>query len=195
VIRLFRKDTQQTQVALGIRTCSRHDPRRFATRLLSTVLGENMSSRLFQILREDHGLAYSVCSSLSFYEDVGAMVISAGLDTDKLQSALRLITRELARLKEAFVTSAELRRARDYLIGQIDLSLEGTENQMMWVAEQMLGYGKTVPPAHIKRRLSEVRPSEIRDVAREFIRPERMSLALVSPLKTHRGLLNMLGKA
>lgn len=191
-VRLFRKATQQTQLALGIRTCSRHDHRRFALRLLSTVLGENMSSRLFQILREDHGLAYSVCSSLSFYDDVGALVISAGLETDKLPSALRLITRELTRLRTTLVTPSELRRARDYLIGQIDLSLESTENQMMWLAEQMLGYGRTVPPEHIKHRLAEVRPSEIRQVARDVLGPERMSLALVSPLRSEKGLAELL---
>jgi predicted Zn-dependent peptidase len=196
-VRVFRKPTEQTQLALGIRTCSRHDSRRFALRLLNTVLGENMSSRLFQVLREDHGLAYSVCSSLAFYDDVGALVISAGLDTDKLHNALELVGKELEHLRTRLINAAELRRARDYLLGQIDLSLESTENQMMWLAEQMLGYGRTVSPDHIKRRLSKVRAVEIRDAAREFLRPDRMSLALVSPLKaekkTEKMLLRCLG--
>jgi predicted Zn-dependent peptidase len=190
-VRLFHKATEQTQLAMGIRTCSRHDPRRFALRLLNTVLGENMSSRLFQVLREDHGLAYSVCSSLSFYDDVGALIISAGLDTDKLQRALALIGRELTRLRAELIDDAELRRSRDYLIGQIDLSLESTENQMMWLAEQMLGYGRTVPPEYIKRRLSEVTAAQIRAVAQEFLQPDRISLALVSPLKSDRNLLKL----
>lgn len=191
-LRLFTKETQQTQLALGIRACSRHDQRRFALRLLSTVLGENMSSRLFQVLREDHGLAYSVCSSLSFYDDAGALVISAGLDTDNLRGAMKLVTAELNRLKKSLVTTSELRRARDYLIGQIDLSLESTENQMMWLAEQMLGYGRIVPPSHIKECLCSVRAADLRAVACEFLRPDRMSLALVSPLKSGRGLLRLL---
>src|SRR5262249_38080450 len=146
-LRLFTKATEQTQLAWGIRTCSRHDPRRFALRLLNTILGENMSSRLFQVLREDHGLAYSVCSSLSFFDDAGALVISAGLDTDKLPRALKLVSLELERLRERLVGAAELRRARDYLIGQIDLSLVNTENQMMGLAEQGLGYGRLLRPA------------------------------------------------
>ena len=191
-VRLFHKATEQTQMALGIRTCSRHDPRRFALRLLNTVLGENMSSRLFQVLREDHGLAYSVCSSLSFYDDVGALIISAGLDTDKLTARAEADQKELGRLQQSeLVTRAELRRARDYLIGQIDLSLESTENQMMWLAEQMLGYGRTVPPGYIKRRLSDVTASEIRSVGREFFQPDRLRLALVSPLKSDKGLLKL----
>jgi predicted Zn-dependent peptidase len=197
-VRLFTKATEQTQLALGIRTCSRHDPRRFALRLLNTILGENMSSRLFQVLREDHGLAYSVCSSLSFYDDVGALVISAGLDTDKLARALELIMQEVDRMRRSLVGTAELRRARDYLIGQIDLSLESTENQMMWLAEQLLGYGRTVPPEHIKRRLTAVTQAQIRNAARQFLNPERLSLAVVSPLRSdrtlNRALAHSLGK-
>ena len=66
-VRLFTKETEQTQLALGIRACSRHDLRRYALRLLNTILGENMSSRLFQVIREDRGLAYSIYSSLGLF--------------------------------------------------------------------------------------------------------------------------------
>ncbi|MBI4661788.1 MAG: insulinase family protein [Verrucomicrobia bacterium] len=187
-VRLFTKPIEQTQLALGIRTCSRHDPRRYALRLLSTILGENMSSRLFQVVREDRGLAYSICSSLSFFDDVGTLTISAGLDTDKIPEALRLIAHELKQLSSRSVSPGELRRARDYVIGQIDLSLESTENQMMWLAEQLLGYGKTIPPSEIKQRLQKVKAGEVRAAAQSFFRPERLCLALVSPLKTPRRL-------
>jgi predicted Zn-dependent peptidase len=191
-VRLFTKPIEQTQMALGLRTCSRHDDRRFALRLLNTVLGENMSSRLFQVLREDHGLAYSVCSSLGYFDDVGTMTISAGLETDKLPRALELIVRELRGLRDTLVSPAELRRARDYVIGQIDLSLESTESQMMWLADQLLGYGKIISATEIKQKLSEVKPTEIRAAARDFFRPERLSLALVSPLKTAARLTKLL---
>jgi predicted Zn-dependent peptidase len=183
-VRLLTKNTEQTQIALGIRTCSRHDERRFALRLLNTILGENMSSRLFQVVREDRGLAYSIYSSPSFFADTGDLVISAGLDADKLDKTLRLIVRELKRLSEALVRTEELQRARDYVIGQIELGQESTENQMNWVGEQLLGYGKIYSPTAIKRRLARVTTAEIRAVAREFFRPERLNLALVSPLKT-----------
>jgi len=191
-VRLFTKETAQTQVALGIRACSRHDDRRYALRLLNTLLGENMSSRLFQVLREDHGLAYSVSSSLGLFDDVGALTISAGLDTEKLPQALKLIRRELRRFTEIAPTAKELHDARDYLMGQIDLSLESTENQMMWLGDQLIGYGKIIPPAQIKERLAEVKASQIRSVAREFLRPERMNLALVSPLKSDPGFAKVL---
>lgn len=191
-VRLFSKDTEQTQLALGIRTCSRHDERRFALRLLNTVLGENMSSRLFQVVREDNALAYSIFSSLSFFDDVGTLTVSAGLDTDKLPRVLKLVIEELQRLNTTLLTPAELRRARDYVIGQIDLSLESTENQMMWLGEQLLGYGKIMPAKEIKQRLSGVTAAEIRAVARDFFRPERLNLALVSPLKRDRHLAKLL---
>ncbi|MBM3840067.1 MAG: insulinase family protein [Verrucomicrobia bacterium] len=189
---LFTKAVEQTQIALGIRACSRHDERRFALRLLSTILGENMSSRLWQILREERGLAYSIGSSISCFDDVGTLTISAGLDTEKVGEALRLTVREMKRLSSAAAPAAEFRRARDYVIGQIDLSLENTENQMMWLAEQFLGDGKILSPAEIKQRLSTVTANEVRAAARDFFRPERFSLALVSPLKKTAPLSKLL---
>ena len=191
-IRLFTKKTEQTQLALGLRTCSRHDKRRYALRLLNTILGENMSSRLFQVVREDRGLAYNIYSSLSFFDDTGDLVISAGLDTDHVLQTLKLILRELRRLIHAPPAAAELRRARDYVIGQLDLSLESTDNQMTWMGEQILSYGNIVPPAEVKRRLARVTAGEIRTAARAFFRPERLNLALVSPLKTETSLAKAL---
>ena len=86
-------------------------------------------------------------------------------------------------------------RARDYLIGQLDLSLESTENQMMWAGEQWLGYGRIFPPEMVKQRLCEVGPAEVRAAAREFIRPDQFNLALVSPLKSARGVEKLLAAA
>ena len=190
---LFTKKTEQTQIALGIRTCSRQDERRYALRLLNTILGENMSSRLFQVVREDRGLAYSIYSTPSFYSDAGDLVISAGLDTDNVTKVLQLVLRELRRLREAAPSAAELRRARDYVIGQVDLSLESADNQMNWVGEQLLGYGKILRPAEVKRRLREVTAGEIRAAARDFFRPDRLNLALVSPLANDRAVARLLG--
>ena len=182
-IRAHTKDTAQLQLALGFRTCSRHDERRFALRILNTLLGENMSSRLFQVIREDHGLAYSVHSCLVFFDDVGSLIISAGMDTDQIPRVMKLIMAEVKRLTEKAPSAQEMRRTRDFLIGQIDLSLESTENQMMWLGDQLIGYGKIIAPIEIKKRLIQVRPAEVRRVAQAFFRPDRLSLAVVSPLK------------
>ena len=191
-VRIVTRKIEQAQLALGFRTCSRHDERRFALRLLNTLLGENMSSRLFQVVREDRGLAYNIYSSLSFFDDTGDLVISAGLDAENVDKTLSLIRRELRRLTITPPSASELRRARDYVIGQIDLSLENTESLMMWLGEQLLGYGEVIAPAEVKRRLSQVTAREIRAVARDFFRGERSSLALVSPLKSDRGLTKAL---
>ncbi len=183
-VRLLTKKTEQTQIALGVRACSRHDERRFAMRVLNAILGENMSSRLFQTVREDHGMAYSIYSAGSFFDDAGDLVIAAGLDTDKTEKALGLILTEMKRLTNQVVPAAELKRARDYLLGQLDLGLENSENQMMWAGEQWLGYGKIHHPDEVKRGLSEVTAGQIRSAARDFFRPDRYNLALVSPLKS-----------
>ena len=193
-VRFATKQTSQLQLAIGIRVCSRHDERRFPLRLLNTLLGENASSRLFQVLREEHGLAYSIHSSVSHFDDVGCLTISAGLDNADIAKALELIVRELRRFLDHPPTPKELRQSRDYLIGQLEIALESTDNQMMWLGEHLLGYGKVIPAEEIKRRIYEVRASELKKVAREFLRPDRISAALVSPLRSDPRIEKLLGR-
>src|SRR5262249_44494204 len=126
------------------------------------------------------------------FDDVGTLTISAGLDLDNLTKTLKLIVRELRRAATTAPSGVELRRARDYVIGQIDLGLESTDNQMMWLGEQLVGHGRIISPAEIKKRIRAVTAAEVRAVAREFFRPERYNLALVSPLKSDRGLAKLL---
>lgn len=194
-VRLFTKSTEQTHIAIGFRTSSRHDDRRFALRLLNVILGENMSSRLFQSVREEHGLAYNIHSTGTAWSDCGDLVISAGLDDDNLEKALKLILKETRRLSEKPLGKAEFGRARDYALGQVDLALEGSEQTMMWLGEQMLGYGRITPPAETKNRLATVTPQQVRHVASEFLKPGRLALALVSPRRSAKGLDKVLGRA
>ncbi len=189
---LHRKATEQAQLSLGVRTCSRHHEHRHALRVLNAILGENMSSRLFQVLREDMGLAYSVYSGWAFMEDTGALTISAGLDAEDIPKSLRIIAREMRRFIEAEPSAAEMRRAREYLVGQMELNLEGTENQMNWAGESLLNYGRIVSPADAKERLAGVTAAQVRTVAREYFRPERLGVALVSPLAKRGDLEKLL---
>lgn len=184
LVSLLSKPTEQTQIALGYRACSRHDVRRHAVRMLNTLLGENMSSRLFQVVREEHGLAYSINSSVNFHDDVGAISIGAGVETERVHEALAIIAREARWFQDNLPSRKEVSRARDYLVGQLELSLESAENQMMWIGEQWMGYGKIISPAEVKEKLQTVTPSDIRDAARSFIRPDRACLAVISPLKS-----------
>lgn len=191
-VRLITKETEQTQLALGVRTCSRHDDRRYVLRLLNTILGENMSSRLFQVIREDRGLAYSIGSSLGFFEDTGTLTIAAGLDDKNLLPTLKLVMKEFKKITERPPSKSEVKRSCDYLIGQMELSLESTTNQMMWIGEQWLGYGRILPAHKIKERIATVTPAQVRQVAQDFLRPENLCLALISPIKSDRGLSELL---
>jgi predicted Zn-dependent peptidase len=190
---LHSKATEQTHLGLGVRTASRHDPRRHALRLLNVILGENMSSRLFQVIRESHGLTYNIQSSLTTWADTGDIVVSAGLDTGELEKTLRLVIGELDRLCSRAPGAAEVRRARDYILGQFDLSLESTENHMMWLGEQWLNHNQFTPPATIRSRIAAVTPAAIHRAARDFLTPPHRSLALVSPRDSDRGLARLLG--
>ncbi len=192
-VRLHTKATEQTHLGLGVRTASRHDPRRHALRLLNVVLGENMSSRLFQVIRETHGLTYNIQSSLSTWADTGDIVVSAGLDSSELERTLRLVIGEFDRLAARPPGLAEVRRARDYILGQFDLSLESTENHMMWLGEQWLNHDSFTPPVTIRDRIAAVTPAAIHRVARDFLTPPHRTLALVSPRDSDRGLARILG--
>jgi predicted Zn-dependent peptidase len=187
-VKIQTKTVEQANVGLGFRTCSRHDPRRFALRLLNVVLGENMSSRLFQVVREEHGLTYNIHSSLSFWGDCGDVVISAGLDAGELEKTIRLVVAELVRLTRRAPGKAEFERARDYLLGQMDLQLENTESHMMALGEQWLAYGRLTEPAQSRARIAAVPLAELKEVAQAFFRPERLAVAVVSPVRRPRPL-------
>ncbi|OQA29353.1 MAG: Insulinase (Peptidase family M16) [Verrucomicrobia bacterium ADurb.Bin345] len=175
------KDIEQTHLAIGVRVFGRYDRRRYALKLLSIMLGENMSSRLFQVVREKHGLAYSVHSSMHLYADTGVLDIAAGVDTKRMSKAVELILREVALLKEKLVGAQELRRAKDYAIGQLRIGLENTGSQMMWVGENLLGYGKVISPDEVVRRLEAVDAGDIREVARQVLHRRNTSAAMITP--------------
>ncbi len=180
-LKVLGKDIEQVHVALGMRTFGRRDPRRHALKLLNVVLGENMSSRLFQVVREEEGLAYAIQSSAHLFRDSGALVVSAGLDTGRCDRAMELIVRELARLRREPVGRRELGRARDYAVGQIRLGLEGTGSQMMWAGEHLLAYGEVVTPESVIDALRAVTAADVQALARTLVRPAGMSLAVVAP--------------
>jgi predicted Zn-dependent peptidase len=191
-LRFYRKPVEQTHLAIGVRAVSRHDPRRYALKLLSVVLGENMSSRLFQTIREQHGLAYSIQSATGYFSDTGALVVSAGLDTKRLPKALKLVLRELRQLARRAPSAEELRRAKDYAIGQMRLGLESTSNQMMWIGEHLLGYGFVLTPDEIEEKIVAVTADEIQAIAATLFRDHRLNAAVITPSKDERGVSELL---
>jgi predicted Zn-dependent peptidase len=175
------KDIEQTHVALGLRVFGRLDRRRHALKLLNTVLGDNMSSRLFQIVREKHGLAYSINSGCQLYADSGLLTVSAGLDRSRADKALQLILKELDRFRQRPVSASELKRAKDYVIGQLRLGLESTSNQMMWIGENVLSRGRVIDPEETIQATEAVSAEQIQKLAKTFFKPSRLSIAMVAP--------------
>jgi predicted Zn-dependent peptidase len=175
------RDIEQTHLAVGIRLFGRRDTRRHALRLLSGILGENMSSRLFQIVRERHALAYSIHSGCHLHNETGTMVITSGLDARNLPKALRLIVRELCRLRDRPVSPAELNRVKEYAVGQIRLAFESTSNHMMWLGENLLSFGRYIPPEETIAAIMQVTAKDLQNVADEVLRYDRVSMAVVSP--------------
>jgi predicted Zn-dependent peptidase len=180
-ITVVREDTEQAQIALGFPTFGRKDPRRFALKLLSILLGENMSSRLFQRLREREGLCYNISSSVMTLGDTGTLDIAAGVDPGRLPQSLGMILAELRRLAERAPSAAEVQNARDYAIGQNLLGLESTTSRMMWAGESLLAYGRIFNPTETEQRFAGVTREEIREVAAEFFRPGHLCAALIGP--------------
>lgn len=175
------RSVEQVSISIGSYGLSRHDPRRHAMRLLSVVLGENMSSRLFQTLRERHGLAYSVQSSISQFEETGAFYIQLGLEEKNVLKAVKLIRKEIASLMQGKISSAELKRAKDYAIGQLQLNLESSTNHMFWMGEGMVAYRRIPSADEVMDKLSAVQAKDISQLANDLFGKNQFYLSFVGP--------------
>ena len=178
---LIRKPIEQSHFVLAMRGVSLHDPRRSAFRLMSVILGENMSSRLFQVVREQHGLAYSISTGAAYYQETGAFFINAGVENSKVEQAIRLTLQTVRKLARRAPSAKELRRAKEYTCGQIHLSLESTDNQMMWMGEGLVGHDRVINPEKLIRQIEAVTPEEVQAAAALLVHNEKINLAVVSP--------------
>ncbi len=193
-IKAVNDDSEQTHVALGFHTFGRRDERRFALRLLSVILGENMSSRLFQRLRERNGICYSIQTSVVSLQDAGALTVFAGLETGKLERALRFTMAELERIATTPPGKGELRKAQDYLLGQTLMGLESTSNQMTWAGESLMSFGRIIDPAEAEKNFLAVTPEQVRALAAEILKPSRLGVAICGPKPDAKKIQEWLGK-
>jgi len=177
------KDTEQTHLALGLHGVSRKDPERFALALLHTILGANMSSRLFSKVREEKGLAYEIGSWIKFFADTGAFIVHAGVDNRRVFEAVDVIMKELQRVRVENVQKNELKRAKEYCIGQLMLALEDTSDHMLWLGEGVIGARKFLTPTEVIQRIKKVTASNIRCMAGRIWQNNNLNLALIGPLK------------
>ena len=147
-----------------------------------------MSSRLFNEVREERGLAYDVGSYVRRYHETGAFVVSAGVDNKKPREALDVILKELEKITREPVSADELRRAKDFYLGQLDLGLENSMNQMLWVGENVVTLDKCRMPEEVALCAEKVTADDIRRVAAELFKTNNLNLAVVGPERSEKDL-------
>jgi predicted Zn-dependent peptidase len=179
--RFERKDTEQFHVCVGGGGLSRHDDRRFAIRVLDTIFGGTSSSRLFQEVREKHGLAYSVYSFTSAFQDSGQVGLYLGTRVDNIGAAMQIVGAELARLRAEPATPEELDRAKENLKGRVLLALESTGARMNRLGSELLGEVPLLSLDEVVEQIDAVTLGDLEALSHELWDPERLSIAGIGP--------------
>ena len=173
---------EQAHLTLGVSAVSAKDPRRFAGFVLSTLLGGGFSSRLFQKIREEAGLAYSVYSDLGVFADAGCLAVGAGTAVEAVPAVLEYTMREFRDLKERPVPADELRRAKDHLKGSLMLSLESPGSRMANLARQDLYYGRVRSLDEVSEAVESVTAAQVQALANEWFDQPRIALSVLGNL-------------
>ncbi len=182
-IRIEKKDLGQVQMMLGFPAFGIFDSRQYAAKLLGIILGGNMSSRLFAVVREKHALAYSIGAGLDMAEDTGNFTVSAGLDQARIHSALKLIMKELKKVKENLISPRELYQAKEFIKGKTILALEDSSAIADYYGKQELFKKKILTPDEIFALYNRVTREDIQKVARDIFLPQKLNLALIGPFE------------
>jgi predicted Zn-dependent peptidase len=177
-----KKSLEQVQICLGVPAPPITDENRYATLILNTVLGGGMSSRLFQTIREERGLAYSIYSDLSPYRDTGTLCVYAGTSSANALQVVDLILAEFARLKQEPLSDEELTRAKDQVRGNILLGLESSNSRMANLARQEMYFKKFYSVDEVIARLGEVRADQVQTMAQRLFVPDRIAVTLLGRL-------------
>lgn len=177
----LERDVEQTHVALGFPIPGNADPGRFARAALCTILGGNMSSRLFQEVREKRGLAYAVSSDMNTLADLGLLEIHAAVDPGRVPELLGVLRAECAALAANGVTREELAHVREHLRGLLFLGAESTENRMVRLAKNHLLFGRHVPLSETEAKIASITLDGVREAARAILDPSRAILGILGP--------------
>jgi predicted Zn-dependent peptidase len=170
----------QAHICLGLPALRRDHPDQWALELLNTVLGEGSSSRLFQEVREEAGLAYDVHSFQVDYADTGALQIYAGVDPDDLDQTLEAILDELRRLRDEPIPIDELNRARAYASGRLELRLEESRHLSAWLGIQEALHDRVLTLDDALTELNKVTPDDVQSLAQQLFRDDGLCLAVIS---------------
>jgi len=179
---LFARDLEQAHLCLGTKGLPAGDERRFAASLLHVILGGNMSSRLFQVIREELGLAYSIYSYLSFFKDTGLLEIFAGVNPKNLPALLDAAKKELRRLKSTLVEDRELAAAKEFVKAGILLNAEDCEHRMLRLAKNEINFGHYIPLEDIIDGVTQVTREEVLNLAQELFQADNWGMAVLGPV-------------
>jgi len=181
-IELCHRQLEQVHISLAAPGLATTDPERFAFSLMNSILGGNMSSRLFQEVREKRGLAYAVYSYLASYEDTGMFGVYAGVEPSRAAEVTTLISRILGQMTERPVLPGELRDAKEFTKGNLLLASESTDNQMVRLAQGEIHYQRYVPLQEVVDRIDAVTGEDIQALASRLFQNDRMVLTVLGPL-------------
>ena len=183
-LRIIQKDTEQTNVCLATIGTAYASSDYYPLQLINALLGDGMSSRLFQSIREEQGLAYDIGSYLNSYAETGSLVVSAGVDPSQTEGVIRAILIELQRLCDVPVPADELRRIKAYVRGGILLGLEGTQQVASWLGSQECLHARVRDIDEVIALVEAVTGEDIVRVARTCFAPEWRRLAIIGPGET-----------
>jgi len=175
---------EQVHICLSAPGLSATDPTRFAFSLMNSILGGNMSSRLFQEIREKRGLAYSVYSYLISYEDTGMFGVYAGVEPSRAVEVTALVADTMGKMKACPVLPGELQDAKEFTKGNMLLASESTDNQMVRLAQGEINFGRYIPLEEVVDHIEAVTAEDIQALAATLFQDDKLVLTVLGPLSS-----------
>lgn len=176
-----QRDIDQVHLAIAFHTAGRHSEQRHVLRVMSLIMGETMSSKLFQELREKRGLCYHIASDYSLYHDTGTFEIHAGLDATRLDESLLAINQLIKQILTTGFTQDELDQAISFATGQSKIALESTHSRMSWMGDSLLCFDKIISPDDARSTLQSTTLEELHQLAKQLFTANNMAVASIGP--------------
>ena len=183
-VRFEFKETDTTHIALGVRAVDMYDDKRYALQLLSSLLGGNMSSRLFMEIREKLGLAYYVRAATQHYTDSGYLLATAGIPHVDLERVVKKIVEILRDIRDKGFSDDEVAFAKDHLRGALALSFESSDEIATFFGEQALFYKKIETPDEVFKHIERITARDMMKIAKRWFHPKFVNLAVIGPHKS-----------
>lgn len=177
-----KRSLEQVHLCVGVPAYPIAHERRYATYVLSTLLGGGMSSRLFQNVREKHGLAYSIFTEMNLYRDSGCMAVYSGTSIEHVKRVIGMVKDEFRRMCDEPVPADELRRAKDHMKGSLALSLESSSSRMSNLARQELFFGRFFSIDEMVENIDQVTAEDLQSIAQDFFGGRQMGVTVLGRL-------------